>query len=51
MKTVFCDDFHKYEIDGNNVQFMEKVSGSWRKLGQPEKWSDELIQELIEDYK
>lgn len=46
MKTILINECHKYEINGDEVQFFEKMGERWVPLGNAEKWSDELIADL-----
>lgn len=45
-RTIMIDEFTKVEITDNNmVQYFELMGSRWVSLGEPEKWSDELIAE------
>lgn len=48
--TIQTDRIHKYIVtDDNTVQFYEFMGGRWVALGVPERWSDDLIRELLID--
>ena len=52
MITIILEDgIHKYEINGNMVQFFELMGNRWVSFEAPECWSEELIRELIEENK
>lgn len=50
-EIVTVDEAHKYEITGNRVQFFELMGGRWSPLSDSETWSDELIEELRNEYR
>ena len=50
-EIVTVDEGHKYEITGNRVQFFELMGGRWSPLSDAEIWSEELIEELRNEYR
>ncbi len=46
--TIMLNDYQKWEINGNMVNFFELLGGNWVALEPAECWSDELIQDLID---
>lgn len=48
--TIMVDEYTKFEINGNTVQMFEQMGNRWVTFGPAENWSDELIEELREEY-
>ena len=46
-RTIMNGIDHKWEVNDNMVQLFERCGGRWVALGDAERWSDELIAELI----
>jgi hypothetical protein len=46
-RTIMNGKDHKWEVIGNMVQLFERCGNRWVALGDAERWSDELISELI----
>lgn len=47
-KMIMVDANHKWEINENMVELFELCGGRWVSMGGAERWSDQLINELVE---